>query len=81
MCVCVCVCVHACDTVCSCCTTVSIPTSLHTAQGEEIEYAVVIKSKTRGHFSTDLCCRLENCDKAVSLHVSGQVEVCTCNDV
>ena len=61
-------------------TTVSIPTPLCTctAPGEEFECEVVIISKTKGHFSTDLCCRLENCDKAVSLHVSGQVQVCTC---
>ncbi len=45
--------------------------------GEKEDLQVCICSTKEGSFSFNLFCQLENCDKVVSLPISGKVEVCS----
>ncbi len=44
--------------------------------GGQADLQVCICSTKEGSFSFDLFCQLENCDKTISLSISGKVEVC-----
>lgn len=43
--------------------------------GEHIDLDVCIHAKSEGPFSCNLLCELENCDKTLSLPISGKVDV------